>query len=67
MDKGTKIFLLTYLLFGLMFLVNGLMYVAVIGIVFFTGNLIIRWLLTPPPEDGKKISAEALCNCSLKI
>ena len=67
MDKGIKIFLLTYLLFGLMFLVNGLMYIAVIGIVFFTSNLIIRWLLTPPPEDGKKISAETLCNCSLKV
>jgi hypothetical protein len=67
MDKGIKIFLLTYLLFGFMFLVNGLMYIAVIGIVFFTSNLIIRWLLTPPPEDGKKISAEALCNCSLKV
>lgn len=67
MDKGIKIFLLTYLLFGFMFLVNGLMYIAVIGIVFFTSNLIIRWLLTPPPEDGKKISAETLCNCSLKV
>jgi hypothetical protein len=66
--EGYGYFIVTYLMFGLMGTVDGLIIPAVIGIIIFTSGMIINYLMQEPSVDGsRKMRAEDLCGCRLKI